>query len=63
MISNFEKCPKWSNFKKLLPITMTISTFSMVGASKILFSEFPEIVLPVDTADGNRFLKQLIWEM
>ena len=41
----------WSTFKKLLPITMTTSTFGMVGASKILFSVFPEIVLPVDTAE------------
>ena len=36
----------WSTFKKLLPITMTTGTFGMVGASKILFSVFPEFVSP-----------------
>ena len=49
----------WSTFKKLLPITMTTSTFGMVGASKILFSVFPEIVLPVDTAEWKQVFKTL----
>jgi hypothetical protein len=38
----------WSITKKLLPITMGKTSWGLVGASKILFSIFPEIVLPVD---------------
>ncbi len=38
----------WSLMKQLLPITMGETTFGLVGASKILFSVLPEIVLPID---------------
>jgi hypothetical protein len=38
----------WSAFKKMLPFTMGKTSFGLVGASKILFAVFPEIVLPVD---------------
>ena len=38
----------WTNTKKLLPYTMGETTYGLVGASKILFSVLPEIVLPVD---------------
>lgn len=41
----------WKTFKKLLPITMGKNSFGLVGASKILFSVLPEIVLPVDNAE------------
>ena len=41
----------WQVFKKMLPITMGKISFGLVGASKILFSVFPEIVLPVDNAE------------
>lgn len=37
----------WNLFKRLLPITKG-KTFSLVGASKILFTALPEIVLPID---------------
>lgn len=40
----------WIAFKKLLPLTMGKSSYGLVGASKILFGVFPEIVLPVDNA-------------
>jgi len=40
----------WLMMKRLLPLTMTTTTFGLIGASKILFSVLPEIVLPVDTA-------------
>jgi len=40
----------WSAFKKLLPITMGNYSYGLVGASKILFSVFPEIALPVDNS-------------
>ena len=35
----------WIAFKKLIPITKGTSTFGLVGASKLLFSAFPEIVV------------------
>lgn len=41
----------WQAFKKLLPICMGKSSYGLIGASKILFSVFPEIVLPVDNAE------------
>lgn len=41
----------WQASKKMLPITMGTTSFGLVGASKVLFSVFPEIVLPVDNAE------------
>lgn len=41
----------WKVFKKMLPITMGKTSYGLVGASKILFAVFPEIVLPVDNAE------------
>ena len=38
----------WLITKKLLPFTMGKNSYGLVGASKILFSVFPEIVLPID---------------
>ena len=38
----------WIIMKQLLPFTMGETTFGLVGASKILFSVLPEIVLPID---------------
>jgi len=38
----------WFIMKHLLPFTMGETTFGLVGASKILFSVLPEIVLPID---------------
>jgi len=40
----------WVITKKLLPFTMGKTTHGLVGASKILFSVLPEIVLPIDNA-------------
>lgn len=41
----------WRITKKLLPFTMGGTSYGLVGASKILFSVLPEIVLPVDNAE------------
>jgi hypothetical protein len=41
----------WIVFKKLLPVTMSSNSYGLVGASKILFSVFPEIALPIDNAE------------
>lgn len=38
----------WSLTKQLLPMTMGQTSYGLVGASKILFSVLPEIVLPID---------------
>ena len=38
----------WVLAKLLLPITMGKTSYGLVGASKILFAVFPEIVLPID---------------
>lgn len=40
----------WSTTKRLLPYTMGETSHGLVGASKILFSVLPEIVLPVDNS-------------
>lgn len=39
----------WRIFTRLLPFTNGKTRFGLVGASKILFSVLPEIVLPIDT--------------
>ena len=41
----------WLVTKKLLPFTMGKTSYGLVGASKILFSVLPEIVLPVDNTE------------
>ena len=41
----------WLITKKLLPLIMVKPSFGLVGASKILFSVLPEIVLPIDNAE------------
>jgi len=38
----------WILSKQLLPFTMGKTSYGLVGASKILFSVLPEIVLPID---------------
>lgn len=41
----------WQITKRLLPFTMGKTSYGLVGASKILFSVLPEIVLPVDNTE------------
>jgi len=38
----------WNGMKRMLPFTMGATTYGLVGASKLLFAVFPEIVLPID---------------
>ena len=47
----------WRITKKLLPFTMGETSYGLVGASKILFSVLPEIVLPVDNKEWLRVFK------
>lgn len=47
----------WSMTKALLPLTMSKSSYGLVGASKILFSVLPEIVLPVDNNQWSQLFR------
>ncbi|MHB8790163.1 MAG: hypothetical protein ACYDBT_09810 [Desulfobulbaceae bacterium] len=49
----------WVAFKKLLPVTMGKNSYGLVGASKILFSVFPEIVLPIDNSEWLHVFKTI----
>lgn len=44
----------WDIMKRMLPFTMGSTSYGLVGASKLLFSIFPEIVLPIDNAQWLR---------
>jgi len=47
----------WLITKRLLPFTMGEISYGLVGASKILFSVLPEIVLPIDNTQWLRVFK------
>ena len=47
----------YAAFKKLLPVTMSQHSYGLVGASKILFAIFPEIVLPLDNAEWKQLFR------
>ena len=47
----------WLVMKNLLPFTMGKTTFGLVGASKILFSVLPELVLPIDNSQWLHVFK------
>ena len=47
----------WLITKKLLPFTMGKTSYGLVGASKVLFSVLPEIVLPIDNAEWLHVFK------
>ena len=47
----------WRMTKQILPFTMSSSSYGLVGASKILFSVLPEIVLPIDNAQWKQLFK------
>lgn len=47
----------WLITKKLLPFTMGDYSYGLVGASKLLFSVLPEIVLPVDNVEWLHVFK------
>ena len=47
----------WEMTKRILPYTMSPSSYGLVGASKILFSVLPEIVVPVDNVQWKQLFK------
>ncbi len=62
----------WISMKNLLPFTMGKTTYGLVGASKILFSVLPEIVLPIDnrqwlsvfkTVDIGDVIRKMIFDI
>jgi hypothetical protein len=51
----------WAMFKEILPCCMGRNSLGMVGASKVLFSAFPEIALPVDNAEWRFVFQTVDW--
>lgn len=47
----------WIMFKKLLSVCMSDGSYGLVAASKILFSVFPEIALPIDNVQWKSLFK------
>jgi len=47
----------WIMFKKLLSVCMSDGSYGLVAASKILFSIFPEIALPIDNVQWKSIFK------
>lgn len=47
----------WSSTKKILPYTMGKHSYGLVGASKILFSVLPEVILPTDNTQWTQLFK------
>ena len=49
----------WSMFKELVSLCMGKSTLGLVAASKVLFSVFPEVALPIDNAEWRTVFKTI----
>jgi len=49
----------WNMFKKLVSLCMGKNTFGLVAASKVLFSVFPEVALPIDNAQWRNVFKTI----
>jgi hypothetical protein len=47
----------WQMTKAILPVTMSPGSYGLVGASKILFSVLPEIILPTDNTQWMQVFK------
>jgi len=47
----------WYMFKQLLPLCMSETSLGLVGASKLLFSVFPEVALPVDNNQWRKLFQ------
>jgi len=50
-------CDLWTMFKKLLSVCMSDGSYGLVAASKIMFSIFPEIALPIDNVQWKSLFK------
>lgn len=49
----------WNMFKKLVSLCMVEYTYGLVGASKVLFSVFPEVALPIDNTQWRSVFKTI----
>ena len=47
----------WTMFKKLLSVCMSDGSYGLVAASKIMFSIYPEIALPIDNIQWKSLFK------
>lgn len=47
----------WKMFKRMLPLFMGVNTVGLTAASKVLFSVFPEIALPVEKAQWREIFQ------
>ena len=47
----------WKMFKRLLPLCLGVNTLGLTAASKILFSVFPEIALPVEKTQWEKLFQ------
>jgi hypothetical protein len=47
----------WKMLKRLLPLCLGVNTLGLTAASKILFSVFPEIALPVEKAQWKELFQ------
>ena len=49
----------WKMFKKLVSLCMGKNALGLVAASKVLFSVFPEVALPIDNAQWRNVFKTI----
>lgn len=49
----------WKIFNQLVPLCLGVRTFGLTAASKILFSAFPEIALPVDDYQREKLFQNI----
>ena len=47
----------WFMFKRLLPLCMSEASWGVVAASKLLFSVFPDVALPVDNNQWKKLFQ------
>jgi len=49
----------WNMFKKLVSLCMGKNSLGLVAASKVLFSGFPEVALPIDNVQWRNVFKTI----
>ena len=49
----------WKIFKQLIPFCMGVDTLGLTAASKLLFSVFPEIALPVEKVQWKKLFRTI----
>jgi hypothetical protein len=49
----------WKIFKRLIPFCMGVDTLGLTAASKLLFSVFPEIALPVEKVQWQKLFQTI----